>query len=574
MEWGKTSLSYTPLVTTAREFRLFILTSGDEDESIDGAILHVSLDDHPSYEALSYTWGNKDSLHPINVDGCTFMVTRNLLAALKRLRLPDQDRYLWVDAICINQSDIPERNHQVTQMHRMYHLAECVVIWLGEHSEDSRLAIHQLEMISNSDPEDCVSQLRNTTGINRHLPMGPRFGKPIDGFFLRPWWSRVWVMQEVIWASKIIVVCGDQELSWDMLLSAHLIMRSSEKSIRTHYSGDFKSRSIWDLFLYHEFATNGISINLESTLARFRTRDATDPRDKVFAILNIIPLDEWPGKPDYTKNVVDVFTDVVKYIICKSNKLKILRSCERLKNIIGRQDHFREEYQARPIVDLPSWATDWSMARLTAPLLGGYTYDNELQSERDEDYLASEDSDAQYELPAEKNILTVEGICYDAIKYATSSIQYVVDMNQSAFFDQLEFVVKHIFKAPQGYKNSITREEAIWRTLIADRTSEGLKASSEFAQGFCEWRKSGRGTSMAWPGFMSRVQTTCSGRSLFFTSKGLLGLGPAEARPGDVVAVLLGCSVPMLLRKIENHYEVLGEACKYHLLPSNRSGAN
>ena len=358
MEWGKTSLSYTPLVTAAREFRLFLLASGDQNESIDGAILHVSLDDHPSYEALSYTWGNRVSLHPINVDGCTFMVTRNLLTALKRLRLPDQDRYLWVDAICINQSDILERNHQVKQMHWMYQLAERVVIWLGEHSEDSRLAIHQLEMISNLDPKDCVSQLRGMTGSDRHLPMGPRFGKPIDSFFLRPWWSRVWVMQEVVWASKIIVVCGDQDLSWDMLLRTHLVVRSGEKSQRTHYHGDAKSLSIWDMSLYHKLVVDGTFISLECTFAHVRIRNATDPRDKVFAILNIIPLNEWPGEPDYTKNVVDVFTDVVRHIIHEIKKLEILRSCERIKTIVGRQDRLRKEYQLSPTTDLPSWTPD------------------------------------------------------------------------------------------------------------------------------------------------------------------------------------------------------------------------
>ena len=129
-------------------------------------------------------------------------------------------------------------------------------------------------------------------------------------------------------------------------------------------------------------------------------------------------------------------------------------------------------------------------------------------------------------------------------------------------------VVNHIFKAPQGYKNDTTREEAFWRTLIADRTSEGLRASSEYARAFCEWRKSGRGTLMAWAGFMTRARRACYGRSFFFTSKGLLGLGPEEARPTDVMAVLLGCSVPMLLRQVENRYEVLGEACEYRLLTS------
>lgn len=574
MEWGKTSLSHTPLVTTAREFRLFLLASGDENESIDGAILHVSLDDHPSYEALSYTWGNRVSLHPINVNGCTLMVTRNLLAALKRLRLPDQDRYLWVDAICINQSDISERNHQVKQMHWMYQLAERVVIWLGEHSEDSRLAIHQLDMISNLDPKDCVSQLREMTGFDRHLPMGPTFGKPIDSFFLRPWWSRVWVMQEVVWASKIIMVCGDQELSWDMLLRAHLVTRFAEKSMRTHYGGYFMSVSIWDMFLHHIFVVNSTSNSLEYTLAGVRIRNATDPRDKVFAILNIIPLNEWPGKPDYTKNVVDVFTDVVKHVILKTKKLEILRSCERIKTIVGRQDHLRKEYQLSPTVDLPSWAPDWSTCRLTGPLLIRYEYGHRLRADEAEYYLTSEDSNAQYELPAENKILTVEGICYDTIEYATNNIlPTVANINQSAFFDKLEFVVNRIFKAPQRYKNDITREEAFWRTLILDRTSEGLKASSEYAQAFCEWRKSGRRTPMAWADFMTSAQRSCCGRSLFFTSKGLLGLGPEEVRPRDVVTVLPGCSVPMLLRKVENRYEVLGEACKYRLLTCKQQAA-
>ena len=68
---------------------------------------------------------------------------------------------------------------------------------------------------------------------------------------------------------------------------------------------------------------------------------------------------------------------------------------------------------------------------------------------------------------------------------------------------------------------------------------------------------------------MSSAPKACFGGSLFFISKGLLGLGPDEARPRDVVAVLLGCSVPMLVRKVGYRYEILGEACKYRLLHPN-----
>lgn len=160
-------------------------------------------------------------------------------------------------------------------------------------------------------------------------------------------------MQEVVWASKVIVVCDDQQLSWDMLLRAHLVMRSGTKSDNTHYTGDIMSVVIWDLFVHHIFVETRTCISLEYTLARIRIRNATDPRDKVFAILNIIPLNEWPGDPDYSKIVVDVFTDVVKHIIHKTGNLEILRSCERIETIVGRQDHIRKEFQLRPTVDLP-----------------------------------------------------------------------------------------------------------------------------------------------------------------------------------------------------------------------------
>ena len=160
-------------------------------------------------------------------------------------------------------------------------------------------------------------------------------------------------MQEVVWVSKVIVVYDDQELSWDMLFRLHFVMRSGANSQRTHYLGDFMSGIISDLFLHHIFVENRTCISLEYTLARIRIRNATDPRDKVFAILNIIPLNEWPGDPDYSKTVVDVFTDVVKHIIHKTGNLEILRSCERIETIVGRQDHIRKEFQLRPTVDLP-----------------------------------------------------------------------------------------------------------------------------------------------------------------------------------------------------------------------------
>ncbi|KAF2831842.1 hypothetical protein CC86DRAFT_276641, partial [Ophiobolus disseminans] len=86
----------------------------------------------PSFEALSYTWGDPHDAVPIKVEGHQFTVTRNLHCALKYLRLQNRTRVLWVDALCMNQGNQSERQSQVTQMHRIYKSSTTVVAFLGD----------------------------------------------------------------------------------------------------------------------------------------------------------------------------------------------------------------------------------------------------------------------------------------------------------------------------------------------------------------------------------------------------------------------------------------------------------
>lgn len=97
--------------------------------------------DPPVYQALSYVWGDSSEKASIRVNGKPFEVTKNLFAALKRLRRRTFSILLWVDAICINQDNIPERNFQVQLMKQVYMHAERVLIWLGESEDDSDYAM-------------------------------------------------------------------------------------------------------------------------------------------------------------------------------------------------------------------------------------------------------------------------------------------------------------------------------------------------------------------------------------------------------------------------------------------------
>ncbi|EME84950.1 uncharacterized protein MYCFIDRAFT_41912, partial [Pseudocercospora fijiensis CIRAD86] len=124
---------YQPLDTSAREIRLVTVEAGKGDE-IHCKLNTVSLDgDLPQYESVSYCWGDITKKSSIVLDGQTTVdVSKNAHAALMRIRDPNIDRTIWIDAICINQTDVEERGSQVSNMHLVYHRATRNLIWLGE----------------------------------------------------------------------------------------------------------------------------------------------------------------------------------------------------------------------------------------------------------------------------------------------------------------------------------------------------------------------------------------------------------------------------------------------------------
>ncbi|KAM7210242.1 Heterokaryon incompatibility protein (HET) domain containing protein, partial [Rhypophila decipiens] len=122
------------LVPTRHEIRLLYLTPGDGDEPIHCTLEVKALNDCPEFEALSYVWGDPFAPRPITVEDATLDVTLNLYSALRRLRpKPGTTRLpLWVDAVCINQRSVKEKNHQVPMMARIYRQCKDVIAWQGE----------------------------------------------------------------------------------------------------------------------------------------------------------------------------------------------------------------------------------------------------------------------------------------------------------------------------------------------------------------------------------------------------------------------------------------------------------
>ena len=162
--------------------------------------------DH-KYEALSWTWEGEKFDTPIYIDQndrpYDLKIPNNLLQALKVLRKADESRTLWIDAICINQDDVHEKNHQIPMMPSIYGGAERVCVWLGNATKDSDRAIDFMEEIMQDlwrFDELCKPKL------NDGRETGP-YWKALFSLIMRPWFSRRWIVQEIALAKDGLIYC-------------------------------------------------------------------------------------------------------------------------------------------------------------------------------------------------------------------------------------------------------------------------------------------------------------------------------------------------------------------------------
>jgi len=180
---------YHPLLSEENQIRLIrLMPSKDKDATIECQVFNYSLNPAKGihlYEALSYVWGNAKETVSINIDKRLFDATKNLYAALLRLRDDYFDRILWVDAICINQMDEREKEKQIWLMSRIYGHASRVIVWLGNsesaHGENSDRVLEEIRAIAEKG--------------HAEYPDSQIIRREILTLLQRPWFRRVWVSE-------------------------------------------------------------------------------------------------------------------------------------------------------------------------------------------------------------------------------------------------------------------------------------------------------------------------------------------------------------------------------------------
>ncbi|GKT57761.1 hypothetical protein ColTof3_05100 [Colletotrichum tofieldiae] len=259
----------------ARKIRILRLLPGAYGDPIRGELLTKDLAFKPEYEALSYTWADQsgDTSRTQRIflgkrwDIMT--ITVNCANALRRLRYPGWARDVWVDAICINQDDDSERSHQVGLMQNIYTNALRVVIYLGE------------------DPRDPDPTPLNPWKFENH---GNTLTSDID-ISLCPYFTRIWVVQEIAVARSAWVLYGSRGMRWEDLSSRKL---KDTHPWLTHVAGP-RLRDLGELPYLLSATTKCL---------------ASDPRDKVFALLGLCLGTRPAGLiADYSLEQNQVFAD-------------------------------------------------------------------------------------------------------------------------------------------------------------------------------------------------------------------------------------------------------------------------
>jgi hypothetical protein len=214
------SMVYQPL-KAPRSIRLLTIIPGTEGDRIQILLAPIELDKTPPFEALSYCWGSPEPSVKITCNGEPMNVTPNIAAALEMLRFPDQTdiaRVFWIDFICINEDDLDERAQQVSFMKDVYSRAKKVIVWLGKSRENTataaswfpRAATYYQEAPSL---EDVKAQVSTAQSKGMFLPDDPKWSR-VCQLLDAEWFSRLWVLQEVIRAKAAVVMIGKHLLPW------------------------------------------------------------------------------------------------------------------------------------------------------------------------------------------------------------------------------------------------------------------------------------------------------------------------------------------------------------------------
>jgi len=306
---------------------------------------HIPFDhDTPEYETLSYCWGTSSDVHTISCNGQRLRVTQTLHRAMHALLTPGKSRLVWIDQLCINQHDDTEKTQQVSIMRDIYQRSALTIAWVGNadyHTDAALEAAHRIAMAMTSD--SVLKTLKETHG-------GPWSAHSMDTFVEyrngwgdakpsrsewtalsvllgRPWFARMWVLQEVGVSGRVLVQCGEAQVDFDELMWAvSIAMLATAGRKRQVALGRGNVKQLMFLSSLRQAEPSDASFGLSRLIEAAQSFGATDPRDKFFALygLTITNLPALGLGADYSLPADWVYMQTVSTLMKESDSLQLM----------------------------------------------------------------------------------------------------------------------------------------------------------------------------------------------------------------------------------------------------------
>lgn len=456
-----------------------------------------------------------------------------------------------------HQQDLEERSSQVKRMANIYRKAKSVIVWLGPESPDSSAALNLLREMGSKIKVDWITEgvepAQDASEADMHwgydnilLPLNESERNTIYNLVSRPWFERLWIWQEVAFAPPTsIVMCGREVIPWKVFKDASLIYFN--KMVKRSAQYKEYAQVIGRHQLVYMLCRPKAFITIAELLHDMRGAKCEDPRDRIFGLLTFLERDQLGIEPDYNKTAIDVYRDTLVRNIDATRSLDLLLDVE----------YINEDHETR---QRPSWVPDWSKP-----------------SEKDAwglKFAGHESKAVAVEL--RERVLQVTGVSVSEVRQVVTfagkrvgdfaSFEEYVHDSTTLFSD----IWKEIYPGESRRSEDI---ELFLRTIFCGRfTEEDFSPNLSYVT-----YKEGKDSLMklldseplkSMPQWTTRDQRFwnlatrfCRGRAIFKSTSGSIGIGPRATLPGDIVAVLLGCHCPVVLRpSSNNHYQIIGEA--------------
>jgi hypothetical protein len=586
-------------------FRLLLLEPGPLGSDMTGRMQEFDLSNAPPYYALSYVWGEEPALHPIAINNSITLIRPNLFYALQRIRaLQNVVIKLWVDSVSIDQHNDAERSAQVTRMAQIYNKAAGVYIWLGEEDATSKLAI---ELVNKVHAGTQAENLQKTSFPWAKLWWKDYSFTALSLLMERTWFRRGWVIQEAAFSKHSIIQCGDRQLQLKHFTEVANLIRSKFNgepqtpellSTKTRIGTlmnfiDSPAVRLLDLIQksFEKTADGSILHHLMSLemlvhLATFS--ETSNEQDTIYTLLNLANDQSSLSRhdqgsvivPDYSKSTISVYTDFVRYCYSENDSLDILCRPWAPSSLSRAQENSEDDQE---LTYLPSWVASreklpygdpsWrSKHRLHGnPLVGSpmkpiYNADGGSKPQ------ASQGSDVHRSC-----ILSAKGFAVGRIKQRSSRMADAIITQECL----------SLLGDPRKNSGARSTQEirTWWRTLCADRDGNGDPApdswvsamkellvmlNSETASGIDIEELLDTDIPELVRTYLLVVRDIVWNRRTFRSDinpcgKQFVGLVPPNARIGDQICILYGCSIPVVLRKLESpdqtlQWQLVGDA--------------